>query len=139
VKRFLAAAFLLFSFGIALSAATTGVPMKPVFASWDGATSHWESVPSRDHARQNPLGGKPEAVAGGSLLYRNHCQQCHGADARGDGQKKPSLHTESVRSATDGDLEWFLRQGDLRHGMPSWSSLPQGQRWQIIAYLRSLP
>jgi hypothetical protein len=43
-----------------------------------------------------------------------------------------------LRAASDGDLEWFLRQGDLRHGMPSWSGLPQAQRWQIIAYLRSL-
>ena len=56
----------------------------------------------------------------------------------GDGRKKPSLRTDHVRSATDGDLEWFLRQGDLAHGMPSWSSLPEAQRWQLIAYLRSI-
>jgi len=43
-----------------------------------------------------------------------------------------------IRAATDGDLEWYLRQGDLAHGMPSWSSLPEAQRWQIIIYLRSL-
>ena len=103
------------------------------------ATSHWDSVPPRDHARQNPFQGRPEAVSAGALLYRDHCQQCHGADAQGDGRKKPSLHNPSVKSASDGDLEWFLRQGDLRHGMPSWSGLPQAQRWQIIAYLRSLP
>ena len=123
MKRFVLTAFLVLFFGIAFAA----------------ATSHWESVPARDHARPNPFEGKPEAVSAGALLYRNHCQQCHGADAQGDGQKKPSLHTASVHSATDGDLEWFLRQGDLRHGMPSWSSLPLAQRWQIIAYLRSLP
>jgi mono/diheme cytochrome c family protein len=103
------------------------------------ATSHWAAVPDRDHARTNPFAGKPEAVAAGALIYRNHCLQCHAADAQGDGRKKPSLRTPSVRTATDGDLEWFLRQGDLRHGMPSWSSLPQAQRWQVIEYLRSLP
>ncbi len=102
-------------------------------------SSHWGAVPSRDHTRANPLAGKPEAIAPGALLYRDHCQQCHGRDAQGDGRKKPSLRTQNVRVATDGDLEWFLRQGDLRHGMPSWSSLPLAQRWQIIAYLRSLP
>jgi hypothetical protein len=55
-----------------------------------------------------------------------------------DGHKRPSLHSERLRSASDGDIEWFLRQGDLGHGMPSWSSLPQAQRWQVIAYLRSI-
>jgi mono/diheme cytochrome c family protein len=102
-------------------------------------TSRWGAVPSRDHARSNPFVEKPEAAAAGAHLYRDHCQQCHGSDAQGDGKKKPSLRAAGVRTATDGDLEWFLRQGDLRHGMPSWSSLPQGQRWEIIAYLRSLP
>jgi mono/diheme cytochrome c family protein len=103
------------------------------------AASHWGAVPARDHVRANPLSGNLEASAAGALVYRNHCMQCHGADAQGDGKKKPSLRTDAVRSATDGDLEWFLRQGDLRHGMPSWSSLPQAQRWEIIDYIRSLP
>jgi mono/diheme cytochrome c family protein len=40
--------------------------------------------------------------------------------------------------ASDGDIEWFLRQGDLGHGMPSWSSLPEAQRWQVVAYLKSI-
>ena len=101
-------------------------------------TSHWDRVPDKDHARANPLAGRPEAIRAGAILYRDHCQQCHQANAVGDGKKKPSLRTDHVRTATDGDLEWFLRQGDLGHGMPSWSSLPEAQRWQIVAYLRSL-
>lgn len=100
--------------------------------------SHFDGVPAKDHARQNPLAGKPEAVAAGAAIYKDHCAQCHQADAGGDGKKKPSLRSAAVRSASDGDLEWFLRQGDLRHGMPSWSSLPQAQRWAVIAWLRSL-
>lgn len=98
----------------------------------------WGHIHPKDHARSNPLAGNPEAVHAGALLYRDHCQQCHQADGTGDGKKKPSLKTERVRTATDGDLEWFLRQGDLAHGMPSWSSLPEAQRWQIVTYLRSL-
>ncbi len=102
------------------------------------ARSHFDHVPPRDHARVNPLAADPRAIPAGRQLYLDHCAQCHKSDARGDGRKKPSLLTENVRNATDGDLEWFLRQGDLRHGMPSWSSLPEAQRWQIVAYLRSL-
>jgi hypothetical protein len=39
---------------------------------------------------------------------------------------------------SDGDIEWFLRQGDIGQGMPSWSSLPQHQRWQLVVYLKSI-
>ena len=99
----------------------------------------WQRVPPHDHARANPLAASPEAIAAGSQLFRTHCSQCHGPAALGDGRKHPSLRTNHVRSASDGDIEWFLRQGDLAHGMPSWSSLPPTQRWQLIAYLRSLP
>ena len=63
---------------------------------------------------------------------------CHKANGAGDGGKKPGLGGGRLKPATDGDLEWFLRQGDLMHGMPSWSSLPETQRWQIVAYLRTL-
>ncbi len=102
------------------------------------SAKRWDRVPAKDHGRTNPLADKPEAVHAGALLYRNHCQQCHQANASGDGRKKPPLKGDRIRAATDGDLEWFLRQGDLGHGMPSWSSLPEAQRWQIVAYLRSL-
>jgi mono/diheme cytochrome c family protein len=99
---------------------------------------HFDGVPARDHARVNPFNGKAEAVTAGGALYKDHCAECHQADANGDGKKKPSLRSAQLKSVTDGDLEWFLRQGDLRHGMPSWSNLPQAHRWAIIAYLRTL-
>lgn len=102
------------------------------------SSSRWSHVPAKDHTRVNPLAAQPESVAAGALVYKEHCAQCHRADAMGDGKKKPPLRSEVVRSATDGDLEWFLRQGDLGHGMPSWSSLPEAQRWQLVAYLRSI-
>ena len=114
---------------IALSAAMT------VAAA---SSSRWERVPARDHARANPLAGNAEAPMAGALVYREHCQQCHKANAQGDGHRRPALRTQRIQSASDGDIEWFLRQGDLGRGMPSWSSLPAAQRWQLIAYLRSI-
>lgn len=100
--------------------------------------SRWDKVPAKDHARTNPVAGNAKATEVGAAIYKEYCAQCHGADALGDGKKKPSLKTESIKNASDGDLEWFLRQGDIAHGMPSWSSLPQTQRWQLVAYLRSI-
>ena len=102
------------------------------------SSSRWARVPAKDHARVNPLAGDAEAVAAGAQVYRDHCLQCHKADAQGDSHKRPALRSERLRAASDGDIEWFLRQGDLGHGMPSWSSLPQSQRWQVVAYLRSI-
>jgi mono/diheme cytochrome c family protein len=84
------------------------------------------------------MAGNPEAVSAGALVYRERCLECHKADAMGDGRKRPALRSERIKSTSDGDIEWFLRQGDLAHGMPSWSSLPEAQRWQIVAYLRSI-
>jgi mono/diheme cytochrome c family protein len=114
---------------ISLSAAV------PVAAA---SRSHWEQIPARDHARVNPLAAQPKAAVAGALVYREHCLQCHKADARGDGHMRPSLHSMRLRTVSDGDIEWFLRQGDRAHGMPSWSSLPRAQRWQLVAYLRSI-
>lgn len=102
------------------------------------SSSRWEHVPAKDHSRTNPLAGHPESISAGALIYRDHCLQCHKENAQGDGRKKPSLRSERLRTASDGDIEWFLRQGDLGHGMPSWSNLPEAQRWQLVAYLRSI-
>ncbi len=102
------------------------------------SSTRWEHVPAKDHARTNPLASHPESISAGALVYRDHCLQCHKENATGDGRKKPSLRSERLRTASDGDIEWFLRQGDLGHGMPSWSNLPEAQRWQLVAYLRSI-
>ncbi|MGA2726559.1 MAG: cytochrome c [Terracidiphilus sp.] len=110
----------------------------PALIAVAASSSRWDHVPAREHARANPFADHPDAVQAGALVYRDHCLQCHKSDARGDGHKKPSLRSERLRTATDGDIEWFLRQGDLGHGMPSWSSLPEAQRWQLVAYLKSI-
>lgn len=102
------------------------------------SSSRWQHVPAKDHNRTNPMAHHPEATAAGALVYREHCAQCHKADAMGDGHKRPALRSERIREASDGDIEWFLRQGDLGHGMPSWSSLPDAQRWQVVAFLKSI-
>ena len=123
MRRTMAVVFLVLCASLLLGAATS---------------SHWDRVPAKDHVRNNPLASRPESVSAGELIYREHCAQCHRADAMGDGHKKPALRSGRIKSATDGDLEWFLRQGDLGRGMPSWSNLPQAQRWQLVAYLRSI-
>ena len=116
----------------------SGMTLVLTLAAGAATVMRSEKVPAKDHARTNPLAGNSKAVEGGAAIYKDHCAQCHGVDAMGDGNKKPALKSDEIKNATDGDLEWFLRQGELRGGMPSWSSLPQAQRWQVVTYLRSL-
>lgn len=115
-----------------------GLALTVTLAAGAATASHWDKVPAKDHARTNPLAGNAKAAEGGAAIYKDHCAQCHGVDAMGDGKKKPALKSDEIKNVTDGDLEWFLRQGDLVRGMPSWSNLPQAQRWQLVAYLRSI-
>ena len=95
-------------------------------------------VPEADRPRVNPYASQPEAIAAGKVLFEENCAKCHGSDAEGR-HGRPSLRSERVEHATDGELAWLLRNGSLRKGMPSWSSLPEPERWQLIAFLRSLP
>ena len=94
-------------------------------------------VPNADKARVNPYAGQSDAVAAGRNLFVSNCSHCHGPNAEGKGSR-PSLHSERIRTATDGDLAWLLKNGQVYKGMPRWSGLPEQQRWQIISYIRSL-
>jgi mono/diheme cytochrome c family protein len=94
-------------------------------------------VPDKDRERQNPFAGNASAQAAGARLFRQNCSSCHGEDAAGK-DRHPSLLSDRVRSATPGELQWLLTNGSMRNGMPSWSRLPEQQRWQIISYVKSL-
>ncbi len=107
-----------------------------ITCAWAG--SNWrQNVPQADRARVNPYAGQKPTIAAGAKLFREYCAQCHGKDALGTGSR-PSLRTREVQQASDGELRWLLRNGERPRGMPSWNSLPEPSRWQIIAYIKSL-
>jgi cytochrome c oxidase cbb3-type subunit 2 len=94
-------------------------------------------APTKTRDWKNPNEGDPGAVLAGKKLYIQHCAECHGINARGM-RNAINLRTPPVQNATAGELVWFLRNGNLFHGMPSWSGLPEQRRWQIVTYLKSL-
>ncbi|SPE24400.1 conserved exported hypothetical protein [Candidatus Sulfotelmatomonas gaucii] len=103
------------------------------------ADGSWlQRVPAIERHLVDPYDNQPQAIAAGKFLFSEHCAQCHGSDAHGR-HGHPDLRSERVARATDGELAWLLRNGSLAKGMPSWSTLPEPERWQIIAFLRSLP
>jgi mono/diheme cytochrome c family protein len=94
-----------------------------------------QHAPVEAQARQNPYADNEEARLAGSKLFRQHCAECHGEDGKG-AKDAPSLRTTIVSSAAPGALVWFLKNGNVRRGMPSWSRLPEARLWQIVTHLQ---
>ncbi|MGA2433730.1 MAG: cytochrome c [Bryobacteraceae bacterium] len=86
---------------------------------------------------RNPAAPQSPDVQAGEKLFREHCAQCHGALAQGTG-RAPALRTAFIHNASPDFLMGVLKNGILRRGMPSWSSLPEPMRRQIVAYLKQL-
>mgnify|MGYP001194373083 FL=1 len=87
----------------------------------------------------------------GEALYAQKCAVCHGATGKGDGAAefvlfpKPRDLTSGkfkIRSTpslpTDGDLFRVVTQGIPGTAMPSWTVLSDVQRWDLVAYVKSL-
>lgn len=128
--RLITVLILFASVTLAVSATNVGVDDR-------GVLSAIAQAPAKTRSWKNPYDGQHAAVAAGEKLFRRHCSECHGVDARGRG-KAANLRSSAVQNATPGELDWFLRNGNLRRGMPSWSGLSEQRRWQIISYVKSL-
>ena len=99
--------------------------------------AHYHNAPASTMHQTNPLAGQHAAVAAGAKLYATNCSACHGATAQGSGNI-PALSQGPTQSAPDGEVFWFITTGSVGNGMPAWGSLSEQQRWQIVAYLKSL-
>ncbi len=96
-----------------------------------------QDVPPAARQKTNPLANDPDSPIAGRKLFEQHCTACHGKTAEGS-RRAPALFNDEMRRATQGDIFWILTNGVVRHGMPSWSHLPEPQRWQLVAYIISM-
>ena len=102
------------------------------------------NAPASAVARKNPLAGKADAVAAGKQTFTTTCIPCHGSAGHGDGPASAALKPRpanfsaaSVAGESDGALFWKLSEG--RPPMVGFKgSLSETQRWELIAYIRSL-
>ncbi len=106
------------------------------FMTLNGFAQSFRNAPASAAEAKNPYSGEASAAAGGKKLYAQNCAQCHGNNLQGMGPA-PTLLSPSVKTAKPGELFWFVTNGDLNKGMPSWSQLPKPQRWQIVTFLES--
>lgn len=98
---------------------------------------NWQA-PKEAMQRKNPLSTRPELAPGGTKLFLRNCAECHGKN--GEGLKKAAdLQLPVVQGQTDGTLFWKITNGNPDRGMPSFSRLPELQRWQLVLHLRTLP
>lgn len=114
------------------------------------AHDDWKA-PVAERARANPVPASPMAVARGRALYQKHCESCHGATGKGDGERaqyaarKPHDLTDSARqqSFTDGEAFWKISTGRREEGdviMPAFTAkVPaDDDRWRLVHYIRTL-
>ena len=100
--------------------------------------ARWRA-PQEAAARQNPLASRPEAAAGGRKLFLKNCAECHGQDGSGMEKKRSAdFHLAFVQEQSDGILFWKITNGNASRGIPSFSKLPELQRWQLVLYIRQL-
>ena len=93
-------------------------------------------APARAAQLTNPYANQPKAVMAGKNLYQRYCAQCHGSDGSGRG-KALDLHSSTIQEVAPGTLFWYLKNGNLKAGMPAWSSLPDQQLWQLVTFLKA--
>lgn len=112
-------------------------------ASLLSARDPW-TAPESDAQKENPVRASKDAITRGKELYLDRCADCHGKKGRGDGPgaadlecHPPDFSKPQVSQQSDGALFWKISAG--RKPMPGYGrKLSEEQRWQVVAYLRSM-
>jgi mono/diheme cytochrome c family protein len=116
-------------------------------------------TPPPDLQQQSPSGqAQPAAVssntfpllppnpANGAAVYAENCSPCHGSAGLGDGPQAAQLPNppaalgspDLARQSTLAGWYQMVTQGNIQNFMPPFSSLTDGQRWDVVAYAFTL-
>jgi glucose/arabinose dehydrogenase len=99
--------------------------------------ANFHDAPASAKQMKNPYAGSASAASAGGELFAKRCASCHGKTGTGSGAV-PSLTDDPTRSASAGEIFWFITTGSVDNGMPAWASLPDKDRWQIVTFVKSL-
>ena len=70
-------------------------------------------------------------IDAGKGVFQQRCAACHGPTAR-EPETSRRWPTGPTQTAKPGEVFWYITKGDLSNGMPSWATLPEEQRWQVV-------
>jgi mono/diheme cytochrome c family protein len=105
--------------------------------------SDW-TAPEKARQMRNPLPSTPQAIGLGMSTYTDRCENCHGEDGNGKGERAdklsvaPSDFTDAhaMSKLTDGELFWKISEG--HRPMPAFKKkLSAEERWQLVDYIRT--
>jgi len=99
-------------------------------------SSSFHDAPATAAGLENPFTTQQDAQVG-MKQFHDKCAVCHGPKAQGTGNIPP-LTKGPAQAAKPGEIFWYITKGDVANGMPSWASLTDQHRWQIITFLRNL-
>lgn len=104
------------------------------------------------HAVPGKLPETIETIIAGKIIYEKKCYYCHGIKGDGNGSVSPRLDPEprdfttneyKIRSTqlgelpTDEDIFRIITSGIEGTAMPSWNTLSETDRWQVIGYIKT--
>ena len=98
---------------------------------------------ARARKLQNPFPPTPEGIAAARLIYENRCANCHVMNGDGKGPKAEELSVapadfrddRAMAAIKDGELYWQITKG--ARPMPSFESLSDQERWELVDYIRT--
>src|SRR3984893_18154058 len=100
-------------------------------------STSFHHAPASAQQVKNPYAGQAQATLAGKAIYAHNCGACHGNTGQGAGNVPP-LARGTAQTASDGAIFWYITQGDVNNGMPSWAGMPAKQRWEVVTFLKSL-
>jgi mono/diheme cytochrome c family protein len=106
-------------------------------------------VPAEYAGKTNPLANDADALTAGKDVYDLNCVTCHGESGAGDGpagaslDPKPADLEKLLPGLQDDFVYWVISEGGSAAGLsasmaPYKDVLSEDERWQVIAYIRSL-
>jgi len=89
-----------------------------------------------------PVQANTGSIANGESLFMQYCSKCHGDSGTGDGpfsralSNIPDLTTPEIQNQSDQALFSVITQG--ASPMPSFRSLPEQDRWDLVSFIKTL-
>jgi mono/diheme cytochrome c family protein len=119
----------------------------PALSGVEGAQGTGWQLPPTAADEKNPVDVNAATLAAGRRLYREHCQRCHGPQAKGNGSDADPkfrrtmdlTNADRAERNPDGVVFHKIWSGREKPKMPAFKDkLTKEQTWSLVAYVQSL-